>query len=134
MTKTKKFVNDPLHHCVQKVASQSPYSLPLFLPQPQVSDGDRVQQWCIKHMEKLSQHGFTAPTSVNLLSGNTYGQIKTSISGNLRAPLSQTRHNVCVCISRRTLQVLHTLDQVQMSRKPPYLSFSNLDWINPQTL
>ncbi|KAG7220368.1 hypothetical protein INR49_018262 [Caranx melampygus] len=54
-------------HTDLKVASQSPYSLPLFLPQPQVSDGERVQQWCIKHMEELSQHGYRAPTSVNLL-------------------------------------------------------------------
>ncbi|GAA6226787.1 forkhead box protein P1-like [Lates japonicus] len=50
-----------------KAASEWPYSLPLFLPQPQVADGDRVQQWCIKHLEELSQHGYRATGSANLL-------------------------------------------------------------------
>ncbi|XP_022597484.1 forkhead box protein P1-like isoform X5 [Seriola dumerili] len=54
-------------HSDLKAVSQWPYTLPLFLPQPQVSDGDRVQQWCIRHAEELSQHGYTAPSSANLL-------------------------------------------------------------------
>ncbi|XP_040918732.1 forkhead box protein P1 isoform X2 [Toxotes jaculatrix] len=50
-----------------KAASEWPYSLPLFLPQPQMADGDRVQQWYIKHLEELSRHGYRATGSANLL-------------------------------------------------------------------
>ncbi|XP_040009065.1 forkhead box protein P1-B isoform X2 [Xiphias gladius] len=50
-----------------RAVSEWPHSLPLFLPQPQVTDGDRVQQWCIKHLEELSQHGYRATGSSNLL-------------------------------------------------------------------
>ncbi|XP_042263747.1 forkhead box protein P1 isoform X1 [Thunnus maccoyii] len=50
-----------------KAASDWPYSLPLFLPQPQVAEGDRVQQWGVKHLEELAQHGFRAAGSSHLL-------------------------------------------------------------------
>ncbi|XP_035513033.1 forkhead box protein P1 [Morone saxatilis] len=50
-----------------KAASEWPYSLPLFLPQPPVTDGDGVQQWGIKHLEELSQHGYRAAGSAHLL-------------------------------------------------------------------
>ncbi|XP_028266041.1 forkhead box protein P3 [Parambassis ranga] len=46
-----------------KTASEWPYSLPLLLPQPQETDGDRVQQWGLKALEGLSQHGYGAAGS-----------------------------------------------------------------------
>ncbi|XP_038577553.1 forkhead box protein P1-like isoform X2 [Micropterus salmoides] len=54
------------HKCPDLAASEWPYSLPLFLPKPPV-DGDRVQQWGIKHLEELSQHGYRAAGSAHLL-------------------------------------------------------------------
>ncbi|XP_034393196.1 forkhead box protein P3 isoform X2 [Cyclopterus lumpus] len=45
------------HRHTDLAASEWPYSLPLFLPRPQVTDGDRGQQWGIRHLEELSQHG-----------------------------------------------------------------------------
>ncbi|XP_029361991.1 forkhead box protein P1 isoform X1 [Echeneis naucrates] len=51
-------------HVDLKAASKWPYNLPLFLPQPQEPDG---QQWCIKHVEELSQHGCNTAASAGLL-------------------------------------------------------------------
>nr|XP_033484387.1 forkhead box protein P1 isoform X1 [Epinephelus lanceolatus] len=62
----KVCVHIHLHHCILKAASEWPYSLPLFLPQPQVTDGDRVQQWGIKHLEEFYQHGYRAAGSAHL--------------------------------------------------------------------
>ncbi|XP_070767018.1 forkhead box protein P1 [Enoplosus armatus] len=50
-----------------KAASEWPYSLPLFLPQPLVMDGDAVQQWGRKHLEELSQHGYRTAGPAHLL-------------------------------------------------------------------
>ncbi|XP_053173144.1 forkhead box protein P1 [Scomber japonicus] len=50
-----------------KAAADWPYSLPLFLPQAPVAEGDRVQQWGIKHLEELTQHGFRAAASSHIL-------------------------------------------------------------------
>nr|XP_046253372.1 forkhead box protein P1 [Scatophagus argus]XP_046253373.1 forkhead box protein P1 [Scatophagus argus] len=50
-----------------RAASERTYSLPLFLPQPTVTDGEGVQQWSIKHLEELSQHGYRATGSAHLL-------------------------------------------------------------------
>lgn len=58
------------HHCVQKAAAEWPYNLPLFMPQPQLTDGDRVQRWDIKHLEELSQHAYRATGSAHILPGN----------------------------------------------------------------
>ncbi|XP_074498616.1 forkhead box protein P1 [Sebastes fasciatus] len=55
------------HKHTDLAASEWPYSLPLFLPQPQVTDGDRMQQWGIKHLEELAQHGYRAAASAHLL-------------------------------------------------------------------
>uniref|UniRef100_A0A8D0AQP4 Forkhead box P3b n=1 Tax=Sander lucioperca TaxID=283035 RepID=A0A8D0AQP4_SANLU len=59
------------HKYTDLAASEWPYSLPVFLaqpqPQPQVTDGDRVQQWDIKHLQELSQHGYRAAGSDHLL-------------------------------------------------------------------
>ncbi|XP_078112055.1 forkhead box protein P3 isoform X2 [Sander vitreus] len=57
------------HKYTDLAASEWPYSLPVFLaqPQPQVTDGDRVQQWDIKHLQELSQHGYRAAGSAHLL-------------------------------------------------------------------
>ncbi|XP_058497990.1 forkhead box protein P1 [Solea solea] len=56
------------HKYTDLAASEWPYSLPLFLPQPQVADRDQVQQWCMKQLEELSQHGYrTTAASANLL-------------------------------------------------------------------
>lgn len=60
-----------LHHYMQKAASEWQYSLPLFLPQPQVTSGDRVQQWATKHLEELVQHGNRPTASDHLLPGNS---------------------------------------------------------------
>lgn len=55
-----------------KAASEWPNSLPLFLPQPQVTDGDKVQQWGIKHLEEFSQHGYSmAAGAAHILPGTT---------------------------------------------------------------
>ncbi|KAM6981794.1 forkhead box protein P1 [Tautogolabrus adspersus] len=51
----------------QNVSSDWPYSLPLYLPRPLVTDGDAVQQWAIKHLEELSQHGNRAAASAHFL-------------------------------------------------------------------
>uniref|UniRef100_A0A3P8T3F2 Fork-head domain-containing protein n=1 Tax=Amphiprion percula TaxID=161767 RepID=A0A3P8T3F2_AMPPE len=55
-----------------KAASEWSYSLPLFLPQPHVTDG--VQQWDIKRMEELVQHGYravgSAPTLQDLVTSS----------------------------------------------------------------
>lgn len=67
----KLSVHVHLHHCMQKTASEWPYSLPLFLPQPLVTDGDGVQHWGIKHLEELSQHGYRVTGSAHVLPGNT---------------------------------------------------------------
>ncbi|KAA8591283.1 hypothetical protein FQN60_002226 [Etheostoma spectabile] len=62
-----------LHLSENKYAdlAEWPYSLPVFLaqpqPQPQVTDGDRMQQWGIKHLQELSQHGYRAAGSAHLL-------------------------------------------------------------------
>uniref|UniRef100_UPI0037E7A4D2 forkhead box protein P1 n=1 Tax=Semicossyphus pulcher TaxID=241346 RepID=UPI0037E7A4D2 len=50
-----------------KAASEWPYSLPLYLPQPAVTDGEAVQQWAIKHLEELSLHGNRAAGSAHFL-------------------------------------------------------------------
>ncbi|XP_030590224.1 forkhead box protein P1-B [Archocentrus centrarchus] len=50
-----------------KTASEWQYSLPLFLPQPQVTSGDRVQQWATKHLEELAQHGSRPSASDHVL-------------------------------------------------------------------
>nr|XP_020464686.1 forkhead box protein P1-like [Monopterus albus] len=50
-----------------KAASEWPYSLPLFLSQPQVTEGDRVQQWDSKHLEELALHGYRATGSAHHL-------------------------------------------------------------------
>ncbi|XP_059188360.1 forkhead box protein P3 [Centropristis striata] len=47
--------------------SEWQYSLPLFLPQPQGTDGERGQQWGIKHLEELSQHSYRAAGSIHIL-------------------------------------------------------------------
>ncbi|KAM4563922.1 forkhead box protein P4-like isoform 2-T2 [Odontesthes bonariensis] len=50
-----------------KTASEWPYSLSLLLPQSQLTDEDRMQQWGMKHLEGLAQHGFTSTGSAHLL-------------------------------------------------------------------
>ncbi|XP_010782253.1 forkhead box protein P1-B-like [Notothenia coriiceps] len=56
------------HKHTDLAASQWPYSLRLFLPQPPGTEGDRVQQWGIKHREgRGGQHGPRAPASAHLL-------------------------------------------------------------------
>ncbi|KAM9350304.1 forkhead box protein P3 [Symphorus nematophorus] len=54
-------------HTDLKAASEWPYNLPVLLPQPALSDRDEVQQWGIKHLEELSQHGYRAAASAHLL-------------------------------------------------------------------
>ncbi|KAK2897091.1 forkhead box protein P1-like [Channa argus] len=54
-------------HSDLNAASEWPYTLPLFMPQPQLTDGDRVQQWDIKHLEDLSHHGYRGAASAHLL-------------------------------------------------------------------
>uniref|UniRef100_A0A7N8XMB3 Forkhead box protein P3-like n=1 Tax=Mastacembelus armatus TaxID=205130 RepID=A0A7N8XMB3_9TELE len=49
-----------------KTTTEWPYSLPLFLSQPQVTDGNRMQQWDIKHLE-FSQHNYRTTGSAHLL-------------------------------------------------------------------
>lgn len=70
-----------LHRYKQKVASEWQYSLPLFLPQPQVTSGERVQQWATKHLEEMSQHGNRPSASDHLLPGNTKQHQKDSCIG-----------------------------------------------------
>ena len=70
---------------MQKAAADWPYSLPLFLPQAPVAEGDRVQQWGIKHLEELTQHGFRAAASSHILPGNT-------VMACLKGELSHTVH------------------------------------------
>lgn len=60
------------HHCAQKAAVEWPYNLPLFMPQPQLTDGNRVQQWDIKYLEELTQHGYRATGSTHILPGNIF--------------------------------------------------------------
>ncbi|KAG8002387.1 Trafficking protein particle complex subunit 6B, partial [Nibea albiflora] len=55
------------HKYSDLAASEWPYSLPLFLPQPAVTDADGVQQCSIKHLEELSEHGYRAAASAHLL-------------------------------------------------------------------
>nr|ADL27444.1 Foxp3 [Larimichthys crocea] len=55
------------HKYSDLAASEWPYSLPLFLPQPPVRDADGVQQCSIKHLEELSQRGYRAAASAHLL-------------------------------------------------------------------
>ncbi|KAK5894041.1 hypothetical protein CesoFtcFv8_010772 [Champsocephalus esox] len=56
------------HKHTDLTASQWPHSLRLFLPQPPGTEGDRVQQWGIKHPEgRGGQHGPRAPASAHLL-------------------------------------------------------------------
>ncbi|XP_047433435.1 forkhead box protein P3 [Mugil cephalus] len=50
-----------------KATSEWPCSLPLFLPQPQVTDGGRVQQWGIKHLEEFPHHNYRSAGSAHLL-------------------------------------------------------------------
>ncbi|XP_035501938.1 forkhead box protein P1 isoform X2 [Scophthalmus maximus] len=50
-----------------KAACEWPDSLPLFLPQPQVADGDRGQHWCIQQLEELSKHCYGTTGATNLL-------------------------------------------------------------------
>uniref|UniRef100_A0A3Q1H087 Fork-head domain-containing protein n=1 Tax=Anabas testudineus TaxID=64144 RepID=A0A3Q1H087_ANATE len=50
-----------------KAAVEWPYNLPLFMPQPQLTDGNRVQQWDIKYLEELTQHGYRATGSTHIL-------------------------------------------------------------------
>jgi len=57
---------------LQKTASEWPYSLSLLLPQSQLTDEDRMQQWGMKHLEGLAQHGFTSTGSAHLLPGNMF--------------------------------------------------------------
>ncbi|KAJ4934176.1 hypothetical protein JOQ06_006981 [Pogonophryne albipinna] len=60
------------HKHTDLAASQWPYSLRLFLPQPPGTEGDRVQQWGIKHPEgRGGQHGPRAPASAHLLPGSS---------------------------------------------------------------
>lgn len=61
-----------LDHCLQKAACEWPDSLPLFLPQPQVADGDRGQHWCIQQLEELSKHCYGTTGATNLLPGKTF--------------------------------------------------------------
>ncbi|XP_063750860.1 forkhead box protein P1 isoform X3 [Eleginops maclovinus] len=53
------------HKHTDLAASQWPYSLPLFLPQPLGTEGERVQQWGIK--QGGAQHGPRVPASAHLL-------------------------------------------------------------------
>ncbi|KAI3357329.1 hypothetical protein L3Q82_015478, partial [Scortum barcoo] len=50
-----------------KAASEWPYSLPMYLPQPPLTEADRAPQWGIKHLEELSQHAYRAAGSAHLL-------------------------------------------------------------------
>ncbi|XP_068995350.1 forkhead box protein P1 [Embiotoca jacksoni] len=50
-----------------KAAPQWPHGLPVFLALPAATDGDRVQQWSIKHLEEWSQHSYRAAGSAHLL-------------------------------------------------------------------
>ncbi|XP_034551347.1 forkhead box protein P1 [Notolabrus celidotus] len=50
-----------------KASSDWPYSLPLYVPQPLVTDGEAVQQWALKHLEEMSQHGPRAAASSHFL-------------------------------------------------------------------
>ncbi|CAJ1055192.1 forkhead box protein P1 [Xyrichtys novacula] len=52
-------------HTDLKAASDWPYSLPLFLPQPLLADGDAVQQWALKHLEEMSQRGHRAAAAAS---------------------------------------------------------------------
>ncbi|XP_035015232.1 forkhead box protein P1 isoform X1 [Hippoglossus stenolepis] len=57
-----------LKHTGLRTDSEWPHSLPLFLPQPHVADGDRRgQQWCMKQLGELSQHGYRTTASASLL-------------------------------------------------------------------
>ncbi|TKS76768.1 Forkhead box protein P4 [Collichthys lucidus] len=61
-------IQQDIVQCMEsQAASEWPYSLPLFLPQPPVTDADGVQQCSIKHLEELSQHGYRAAASAHLL-------------------------------------------------------------------
>lgn len=64
------------HYCVQKAAAEWPYNIPLFMPQPQLTDEDRVQRWDIKHQEQLSQHDYRATGPAHILPGNMNGSIE----------------------------------------------------------
>ncbi|XP_026011027.1 forkhead box protein P3 isoform X1 [Astatotilapia calliptera] len=68
-----------------KAASEWQYSLPLFLPQPQVTSGDRVQQWATKHLEELVQHG-NRPTASDHLLPDLVPSIECYKYNNIRPP------------------------------------------------
>ncbi|XP_063320725.1 forkhead box protein P3 [Pelmatolapia mariae] len=68
-----------------KAASEWQYSLPLFLPQPQVTSGDRVQQWATKHLEELVQHG-SRPTASDHLLPDLVPSIECYKYNNIRPP------------------------------------------------
>ncbi|XP_060930673.1 forkhead box protein P1 [Limanda limanda] len=57
-----------LKHTGLRTDSEWPHSLPLFLPQPHVADGDRRgQQWCMKQLGELPQHIYRTTASASLL-------------------------------------------------------------------
>ncbi|XP_042348403.1 forkhead box protein P1-B isoform X2 [Plectropomus leopardus] len=73
------------HKYTHLAVSEWSYSLPLFLPQPQVTDGDRMQQWGIKHLEELPQHGYRAAASGHLLP-DLVPSIESYKYNNIRPP------------------------------------------------
>ncbi|KAM6924420.1 forkhead box protein P3-like [Xenentodon cancila] len=50
-----------------KTASDWPCNLPLLLPQSQLLEEDRVEQWSLKHLEQFSQHHYATGSSSHLL-------------------------------------------------------------------
>lgn len=73
--------------CLEQAASDWPYSLPLFLPQQPLADGGVGQQWGIKHLEELSQHGHRAAASAQLLTGNmALGPLKATKEQSVTVP------------------------------------------------
>ncbi|XP_070825652.1 forkhead box protein P1 isoform X2 [Chaetodon trifascialis] len=68
-----------------KATSECLFSLPVFLPQPVVTDADGVPQWSTKHPEELAQHGYRAASSAHLLS-DMVTSIECYKYNNIRPP------------------------------------------------
>ncbi|XP_077950673.1 forkhead box protein P1-like isoform X1 [Gasterosteus aculeatus] len=74
------------HKHTDMAASEWPHSLPLFLPQPQVTDGDKVQQWGIKHLEEFSQHGYSMAAGAAHILPDLVPSIECYKYSNIRPP------------------------------------------------
>ncbi|XP_068454378.1 forkhead box protein P3 [Clinocottus analis] len=74
------------HKHTDLAASEWPYSLPLLLPQPQITEGDRVPRWGIKHLEELSQHGYRMAAGSTHILPDMVPSIECYKYNNIRPP------------------------------------------------